>query len=108
MSTIIVVDTEWIADGAVTAPKLVSSQRLTTARVGTLTAGLEPNTVGSYIFARSDSSHGVRNPGYTAAGSGLQPSNAQGSTGGNFNLSGTWRLMGYIDSTRITLWQRIW
>jgi hypothetical protein len=71
----------------------------TTAQVGTATAGLAYNDVGSYgFFMWSGATQ--RGPGSTVAGSSLYPANAftQSGTAGYATVygqpSGTWRLMG--------------
>jgi hypothetical protein len=79
---------------------------ITTAQVGSATAGLAVGAVGSYAFLYEPGSTSVgRSPGYTVAGSSLTYSavgtNAPNGVSGNLCLSstggspsGTWRLMG--------------
>ena len=72
----------------------------TSAQVGTATAGLAYNAVGSYALLWM-SGAGQKTPGTTVAGSSLYPANTFNYAAGNAGyyssggaVSGTWRLMG--------------
>lgn len=109
MSTIIVVDTDWIADGAVTEAKLAPAEKLTTGNVGLRSAGLAASSIGSYMFARVHSISGDQDPGWTRPGSNLSPASSD-PTWHSSTLPGTWRLMGFVSSplvSRASLWLRI-
>jgi hypothetical protein len=63
---------------------------ITTAQVGSATAGLALEAVGSYVMAKNFG--GGKQPGSTVSGSSLAYAAADGGSTGT--LSGTWRLMG--------------
>ena len=63
-----------------------------TAQVGTATAGIALNAVGSYAMMFRA---GQQNYGSTTAGSNLRWSNGDGNVTGSAYGSGTWRTMGH-------------
>ncbi|MEV9508698.1 phage tail fiber protein [Klebsiella variicola] len=72
---------------------------------------LDPGTdIGTVMMCRWNGSGSVGYGG-TVAGSTLVPANAEGASGSNGTLSGTWRCMGFAQTTndghRTTLWRRI-
>jgi hypothetical protein len=82
-----------------------------TTTVLNATAGASVGSVGTYAFLY-DQNLGAgsnRNAGSTVAGSALRYTNAEGTTSGT--PSGTWRLMGFTDSSlapqRASAWLRI-
>lgn len=88
-----------------------ASSGVTSAQVGSATAGLSAGAVGTYIWARGGNATSF---GTTTAGSDLRPSSYSSTNA--FDLpsgpiqAGTWRLMGQIISTSAqygTLWLRI-
>lgn len=98
------------SNGSSSAPswQTVSSSP-TTAQVLSATAGAVANDVGSYAFAY-DITGTNRSPNFTIAGSSLRFSNAN--AGSASGMSGTWRLMGCLDTTNpnvslASVWLRI-
>jgi len=71
---------------------ITSAPAPSTAQVGSATAGLSANAVGSYALAEIKQNGGVPFGG-TRAGAYLAPCNTAGAEAGS--LSGTWRCMGY-------------
>jgi hypothetical protein len=111
------VQTAAIQDAAVTTAKLSTGERMTTANVLARTAGASAGAVGTYAFARRNSTISA---GTTYAGSGLNYHGARiqstsatitmlnGTVGSA--LSGTWRAMGHQGTTDVsatTLFLRI-
>ena len=100
--------TDFVGDGSALTG---ISTTPTTAQVGTATAGLAVGSVGSYALLKQTVTSAARSPGATRAGSGLDYTNAQGN-GSTTSPSGTWRIMGAINSTtgiaaNTSVWLRI-
>lgn len=95
-------------NGPVTIP---AGTLITAADVATANAGLAVNTVGSVCFARATSGPTLIDFGATIAGSSLAACNAAGTSNASTTLTGTWRCLGFINSTtgvnRTTLFLRI-
>ena len=95
------IQTDGIANSAVTAPKLTSSERMTTANVTDRIAGSGANGVGTYAMCATSSTNQIdASSGTTFSGSWLRFASLRVTSGGDvgFDLggtpSGTWRLMG--------------
>lgn len=78
----------------------------TTAQVGSATAGLAAGDVGSYAFTRSNTDTTTRSAGATVTGSQYAYAGGYTTTDsiqmigtGSGTLSGTWRVMGYLNQT---------
>src|SRR5690625_4909008 len=128
-----------IAEGAAGAPKIseqafntnsingnrlrsgtVTNTQIANMNAGKLNSGTVPGArmpmgagaVGTYVLARLGSTSAI-NFGATISASSLAPANANGNTGAEGSLSGTWRCMGNTAGTvdeaerRTTLWIRI-
>lgn len=93
-------------DKAVSAYNLANSNTVTSANVGSATAGLSAGSIGSYAFLCTTTNISVA-PSATLAGSSLTYSNT--AKGSNGIPSGTWRCMGSTgnSSTMATVWLRI-
>ena len=87
---------------------------VTSAQVGTATAGLSAGAVGTYVMALY-TPIGVIGFGNLVAGNNIQPCNATGSSFGSaFGSGTTWCCMGQADTTLswstangVTLWLRV-
>ncbi|AYD00910.1 hypothetical protein [Neorhizobium sp. NCHU2750] len=92
-----------------TAASAQSAIGINSALVGSLSAGIAANGIGSYAFAQRTGGTGGYALGATIAGSNLTPSSVGDQSG---SLSGTWRCMGFITSGATaegsrSLWLRI-
>jgi hypothetical protein len=82
---------------------ITSAPAPTTAQVGSATAGLGADTVGSYALLKASSG----NPGATITGSGNYFTNTEWTTGPAVSSSGSWRRMGYTGDAAPTVYLRI-
>jgi len=72
----------------------------TTAQVATATAGVSVGAIGTYALCRRVSGSGSLAAGATVSGSELQYSSTNaGASGSSGTPSGTWRVMGYLETT---------
>jgi hypothetical protein len=81
------------------------------ANVGTATASISYNTVGSYAFCQMHLNPTDRNPGQTTAGSNLEAGQAAGGSTDVSIPSGTWSCRGVVSGggnveQRTTAWLR--
>lgn len=97
--------------GTISAPRLPSAERMTTANVAAASAGISPGGIGSYAMLRKISGGDIT-AGGTASGSSLEYAGAEGDTSGGPPSGSDWRCMGYaklggngMEAT--TLWLRI-
>ena len=80
-----------------------ASATVTTSQVGSATAGLGADAVGSYALLKASGG----NPGATITGSGNYFTNSEWTTGPAVSASGTWRRMGYTGDAAPTVYLRI-
>ena len=94
------VTTVKILDANVTTLKLETAERMTTSNVATATAGVSVGAIGTYAMCRRVSGSGSLAAGSTVSGSELQYSSTNaGAAGSSGTPSGTWRVMGYLETT---------
>lgn len=73
---------------------------ITTSQVATATAGVSVGAIGTYAMCRRVSGTGSLAAGATVSGSELQYSSTNaGASGSSGTPSGTWRVMGYLETT---------
>jgi hypothetical protein len=73
---------------------------ITTTQVANATAGVSVGAVGTYAMCRRVSGSGSLSAGSTVSGSELEYSSAFASAAGSSGVpSGTWRVMGYLETT---------
>lgn len=82
---------------------ITSAPAPTTSQVGSATAGLAADSVGSYALLKASGG----NPGATITGSGNYFTNSEWTTGPAVSSSGTWRRMGYTGDAAPTVYLRI-
>ena len=114
------IQTNAIQNSAVTADKLATGERMTTANVLARTASASTGAVGTYAFLGRSGTNIAISAGSTVAGSNLRylgvnvaasaASLSTGSTVGG-TPSGTWRAMGHCQNSDVsratTVWLRI-
>lgn len=94
------VTTVKILDNNVTTSKLVTAERMTSTNVATATAGVSVGAIGTYAMCRRVGGSGSLAAGSTVSGSELEFSSAFANPAGSSGVpSGTWRLMGYLETT---------
>jgi len=125
------VTTDKISNSSVTTAKLnnsaVTNDKISNSSVGaekfqtgtterdwvlSRLAAASAGAVGTHVFAYNDGSSEIELGESGISGSNLFPASASGSTRSGTGLSGTWRCMGYADTTtsasnRTTLWLMI-
>ena len=95
-----ITDNSQIGNGA---GYITSAPAPTTSQVGSATAGLAADSVGSYALLKASGG----NPGATITGSGNYFTNSEWTTGPAVSASGTWRRMGYTGDAAPTVYLRI-